>query len=55
MHHLPLTLILGLAMFGWTVSMNAWLTATGIGVILLLRVNAVVRELAAGQGSRPQQ
>lgn len=54
MHHLPLTLILGLALFGWLVSMGAWFSAAGVGLILLLRVNAVVRELAAGQGSRPQ-
>lgn len=50
MHHLPLTIIVCLAVFGWAVSLGDWISATGIGIILLIRVNAVVRELAARQG-----
>ncbi len=49
MHHLPLTLIVGLVVFGWAISLGDWLSAFGVGVIILLRVNAVVKKLAARQ------
>lgn len=53
MHHLPLTVMVGFATFGWLVSRGEWVFASVIVGIVLIRVNAVVKELSARRDFPP--
>ena len=53
MHHLPLTIMVGFAAFGWLVSRGDWMAASIIVGIVLIRVIAVVKELSARRDFPP--
>jgi hypothetical protein len=53
MHHLPLTIMVGFAMFGYLVSRGEWVFSSIIVGIILIRVIAVVKELSARRDFPP--